>query len=230
MQVSPNALHSTLHRFRFRVCSHQEGGRRLGFGARPLALLHWCDSVSPQKCISRGASTGATAFVRIPGKQSRRRATARRYLPSHTACQNARWLHTGCMHGAWMPCAWQLAAHDTRHHAHATHAPHDAPCGTGQLCLFQRNPTSPLTSSLLRSSLLHMLALTAVGDEVTDGVFEQVAADRAEMIGVARHRLHQPPVRVKHVPHHVVFWQESHGPVVRRVVHLPPLCRVRARE
>jgi len=75
-----------------------------------------------------------------------------------------------------------------------------------------------------------MLALTAVGDEVTDGVFEQVAADRAEMIGVARHRLHQPPVRVKHVPHHVVFWQESHGPVVRRVVHLPPLCRVRARE
>ena len=81
-----------------------------------------------------------------------------------------------------------------------------------------------------RSSLVHMLALTAVGDEVTDGVFEQVAADRAEMIGVARHRLHEPSVRVKHVPHHVVFWQESHGPVVRRVVHLPPLCRVRARE
>ena len=142
MQVSQNALHSTLHRFRFRVCSHQEGGRRLGFGARPLALLHWCDSVSPQKCISRGARTGATAFVRIPGKQSRRRATARRYLLSHTACQNARWLHTGCMHGAWMPCAWQLAAHDTCHHANATHAPHDAPCGTEQLRMMHNSEQS----------------------------------------------------------------------------------------
>lgn len=140
MQVSQNALQSTLHRFRFRVCSHQEGGRRLGFGARPLALLHWCDSVSPQKGISRGARTGATAFVRIPGKQSRRRATARRYLLSHTACQNARWppyrVH------AWCLDAVVLAAHDTCHHAHATHAPHDAPCGTEQLRMMHNSEQS----------------------------------------------------------------------------------------